>query len=204
MDDLGREKDDLDDALEDLEHALDELERCVASGRSAAWLTHAERGWLNREIVERFELAFFGGRVHVAGELCDPGLLHHNPPADVPPTLEGVRVALEEYVRAFPDIRVVELDVTADAHSAASHWTVTGTHLRALFGLQPTGRSVRVEGMNRYRLRDGRITEMRTQFDRLDMLRQLDQEPNDTRFASGRRPRSGERATDPAADDPWY
>jgi predicted ester cyclase len=166
--------DELGDALEDLDRALDDLELRVVSGHGpAVRLMPAQGGALNKAVVEGFERAFFAGAPRVVDELCDPRMVHHTPPADVDPTLAGLQRALRAYRQAFPDLRMESLEVTADSDFAASHWVVSGTHEGELFGFAPSGRQVRIRGMNCYRLRDGRITEMWTEFDRLALLQQL-------------------------------
>jgi predicted ester cyclase len=166
--------DELHDALEDLDRALGDLELRLSSGSvPTVRLTTASDATLNKAVVERLERAFFAGTPSDVDALCDPEMVHHTPPADVEPTVAGLKRALEAYRRAFPGLRVERLEVTADGHFAASHWVVSGTHRGELFGFSPSGRQVRVQGMNCYRLRDGRITEMWTQFDRLALLQQL-------------------------------
>jgi predicted ester cyclase len=166
--------DELDDALEELDRALGDLElRVVSALGPAAPLTSAQGGALNKAVVEGFERAFFAGAPRVLEELCDPAMVHHTPPADVEPTLAGLQRALRAYRQAFPSLRMESLEVTADGDFAASHWVVSGTHEGELFGFAPSGKQVRIQGMNCYRLRDGRITEMWTEFDRLALLQQL-------------------------------
>jgi predicted ester cyclase len=163
----------LDDALRGLDRAIEELELRV--GRRQALSTFTSGDALSRQVIEVFELAFFSGCDGYLDELCDSGLRHHNPPGGLQPTLQGVRSAIREYAQAFPDLRTEDLQVMVDAdgRAGASHWTVSGTHDGELFGIRPTGKRVTVEGMNSYRLSDGRISEMWTRFDRHALFRQL-------------------------------
>jgi predicted ester cyclase len=186
---------ELDDALEELDRALDELELRLVSGASpAVRAASAQGGALNKAVVESFERAFFTGSPRALDELCDPGMVHHTPPADVEPTLAGLQRALRAYREAFPGLRMESLEVTADSNFAASHWVVSGTHHGELFGFAPSGKQVRIQGMNCYRLRDGRITEMWTEFDRLALLQQLGLMPARNPLRASRlRPPSGDR-----------
>lgn len=86
--------------------------------------------------------------------------------------VEGVdgqlgREQFKEYRLAFlsavPDLRVHEVNITADGCSAALTWRVTGTHLGPGLGLPPSGRPVLFNGMSYFEFRVARIV---TGFDR--------------------------------------
>jgi steroid delta-isomerase-like uncharacterized protein len=127
----------------------------------------------NREIVERFEHAFATNDTATIDELCDPGLVDHNPVPPNPPTLDGFKAAIGGYTSAFPDLIISGLEVVADGDTVATRWTASGTHEGDMPDIPATGKRVSVEGMNFYKLSNGRITEVWTQFDALSMLQQL-------------------------------
>jgi steroid delta-isomerase-like uncharacterized protein len=107
-------------------------------------------------------------------ELCDPGLVDHNPVPGAPPTLEGFKATIAGYTTAFPDLEFADGPrVIVEGDTAATRWTAAGTHEGEMMGIPPTGKRIRVEGMNFYRLANGRITEIWTQFDGVSMLQQL-------------------------------
>ena len=72
-----------------------------------------------------------------------------------PEVLRG-RVAIREraamLLAAFPDFRLERQVLVIDGDRHADRWIMTGTHRGELFGLAPTGRSVRVEGATFTRL----------------------------------------------------
>jgi len=74
---------------------------------------------------------------------------------------------------AFPDWRVEIAALVVDQDMAAVRWTGTVTHHGSFHGLPPTGRRIRVSGINMYRIADGKIDEEWEQMDSLSMLRQL-------------------------------
>jgi len=127
----------------------------------------------NNEIVERFEVAFGANDVAVIDELCDPDLVDHNPVPDQKAGLAGFKDTIAMYKSIFPDSEITLQHVVGEADLVATHWTVTGTHQAEFFGVPATGRKVSVEGMNVYRLAGGRITDVWTQFDGLDLMGQL-------------------------------
>lgn len=127
----------------------------------------------NNEIVERFEAAFGANDVATIDELCDPGLVDHNPAPEQKPGLAGFKDTIAMYKLTMPDSEVTVQHVVGEGDLVATHWTVTGTHQAEFFGVPATGRKVTVEGMNVYRLAGGRITDVWTQFDALGLMAQL-------------------------------
>lgn len=127
----------------------------------------------NKEIIRRFEAAFAANDGPVIDELCDPGLVDHNPVPGFEPNLTGFKQAVDLYHSAFPGYENDLHAVIGDGDMVATLWTVTGTHKGELFGIAPSGKTVTVEGMNFYRLANGKVTEVWTQFDSLAMLQQL-------------------------------
>jgi steroid delta-isomerase-like uncharacterized protein len=83
------------------------------------------------------------------------------------------RAATEAWRRAFPDMRVRVLHVSADCDLAAVYWEGEGTNTGEGAGLPATGRTIRVQGMTFFEIRDGMIAGEWTVFDRYGMLTQL-------------------------------
>jgi steroid delta-isomerase-like uncharacterized protein len=127
----------------------------------------------NVEIITRFEHAFRAGDHATIDELCDPGLIDHNPAPDHEPTLAGFKQKVAGFKAIFPDLEEDLQDVIADGDTVATRWVVTGSQQQEFMGIPAGGRTIRVEGMNFYRLEGGRVTEIWTQFDSVGMLQQL-------------------------------
>jgi len=127
----------------------------------------------NVEIITRFEHAFRAGDQATIDELCDPGLVDHNPAPDHEPTLAGFKQKVGGFKAIFPDIGEDLQDIIASGDTVATRWVVTGSQQQEFMGIPATGQTIRVEGMNFYRLRDGRVTDIWTQFDGVGMMQQL-------------------------------
>ena len=127
----------------------------------------------NVEIVTRFEHAFRAGDQATIDELCDPGLVEHNPAPDQEPTLTGFKQKVAVFKAIFPDIKEDLQDIVASGDTVATRWVVTGSQQQEFMGIPANGQAIRVEGMNFYRLKDGRVTDVWTQFDGLGMMQQL-------------------------------
>ncbi len=127
----------------------------------------------NIEIITRFELEFRAGDQATIDELCDPGFVDHNPAPDHEPTLAGFKEKVEYMCSCFPDLTEDLQEVIASGDTVATRWVLTGSQQQEFMGIPASGQWIRVEGMNFYRLKDGRVTDIWTQFDGVSMMHQL-------------------------------
>jgi len=90
--------------------------------------------------------------------------------------------AVQEFMRAsfrvFPDLRFSEPDpphLTVTGDRIAWAWTMEGTMRGSIDppGFAPTGRAMRVDGVDLWTMRDGRIAHYRAFYDMNDLARQL-------------------------------
>jgi steroid delta-isomerase-like uncharacterized protein len=132
----------------------------------------------NIEIIRRFELAFRAGDQATIDDVCDPGLVDHNPAPDHEPTLAGFKEKTAYFKSLFPDLEEDLQDIIASADTVATRWVLTGSLQQEFMGMPATGQPIRVEGMNFYRLKDGRVTDVWTQFDGIAMMQQLGAMPS--------------------------
>jgi steroid delta-isomerase-like uncharacterized protein len=99
----------------------------------------------------------------------------------LPEAARGV-AAVQDFMRAgwvaFPDLRFDETDHphrSAEGDQVAWRWRMRGTMSGPLDppGFAPTGRSMEVEGVDLWTMRDGRIARYRAFYDLNDLARQL-------------------------------
>lgn len=107
-------------------------------------------------------------------EIVAPEVVMHEPMLLEP--VSGVE-ALKNYVAAlragFPNIRYNVERETADQEMGAIRWTMSGTHQGDFFGTPPTGKSVNLQGVNIFRLREGQIVEIWVNENALGLLEQI-------------------------------
>lgn len=75
------------------------------------------------------------------------------------------------------DIHFEHDDVITVGDKVAHRWTFAGTHRGEIMGIEPTGRSVTVKGIEMNRIADGKIAESWAISDALGLLEQLGAEP---------------------------
>jgi steroid delta-isomerase-like uncharacterized protein len=127
----------------------------------------------NIEIITRFEHAFRAADQETIGELADPGLIDHNPAPGHEPTLASFKQKVAFFKAAFPDLEEDLQDIIASGDTVATRWVVIGSLRQEFMGIPGSGQTVRVEGMNFYRLKDGCVTDIWTQFDGVALMQQL-------------------------------
>jgi steroid delta-isomerase-like uncharacterized protein len=128
---------------------------------------------VNVEMITRFEHAFRAADQATIDELCDPALVDHNPAPGEEPTLAGFRQKVAGFRAIFPDMKEDLQDIIASGDTVATRWVVTGSQQQDFMGIPASGQTIRVEGMNFYRLKGGRVTDIWTQFDGVALMQQL-------------------------------
>ncbi len=133
----------------------------------------------NKKVVTEFiDRLFSRGDLAAVDEYLSEEFVNHDPPFGVSADREGMRSAASGFRAAFPDwhselhLLIGENDLVAEV------FTASGTHRGEMMGVAPTGRQLSVQGINVFRLRDGRITERWGRLDDLGFLQQLGVAPS--------------------------
>jgi predicted ester cyclase len=114
----------------------------------------------NLEIVREYtERVFNGHNPDLASQYVTSDIRWHG---GVLGTVEGVAnltQLLRGFIGALPDLKASEQDVVAAGDKVAVRFIVEATHKGSLFGIEATGRRVRWDAVDVYRLTDGMIVE---------------------------------------------
>lgn len=86
---------------------------------------------------------------------------------------EAIEKLYAAFFRAFSDLRTEQDDLLIDGNRVALSVRATGTDRGGLFGLAPTGRSIRVSAVLICELRDGLIAHERRVYDFTGLLVQV-------------------------------
>lgn len=128
---------------------------------------------INQAALEKFAEAANTGNFELFKEVVSPDCVDHDPAPGQAPGPEGYRVCFSQLRTAFPDFRATPDAMVADDDSIALAYTMTGTHNGPLMGIPPTGRKMKIRGVEIFRFKDGKIVERWGSSDELGMLRQL-------------------------------
>src|SRR5262245_66668706 len=101
----------------------------------------------NIEIITRFEPAFRAADQATIDELCDPGLVDHNPAPDHEPTLAGFKQKVAGFAKVFPDLEEDLQDIDASGDTVATRWALTGSQQEDFMGIPAAGQTIRAEAM---------------------------------------------------------
>jgi len=117
----------------------------------------------NKAIVRRLiEEVLNGGRLELIDELCAAGLA------------PAARRWIAPFRAAFPDVHMEVVDLIAEDDKVVGRFRCSGTHEGEWRGQPPPGRRFeRIDEVDIYRLRDGRIVHAWGLEDTLARMRQL-------------------------------
>jgi steroid delta-isomerase-like uncharacterized protein len=127
-----------------------------------------------KELVNRFfnEVAGNQHNVTLLEELLHPDFRsHHYPPTGSDKA--GFIAAIKGTVAAFPDIQVAIHDQFVEGDKVFTYFSWTGTHKGVFNGVAPTGKQVKVEGMDIWRIEGGKIRENWVVMDIMGLMTQL-------------------------------
>ncbi len=132
-----------------------------------------------RSFVERYATAWNGCDTDAMAELLTDDIVWMDPA--LPEPARGV-AEVQEFMRAsfaaFPDLRFSEPDppaIAVNGDLVLWVWHMVGTNLGEISppGFAPTGRTVAIDGVDQWTMRDGRIARYRAFYDMNDLARQI-------------------------------
>jgi len=125
---------------------------------------------LARDYVRLWDVSAPAG---TADRVYAPDVVDHNPLPGQGPGLDGIKQLVAIYHAVFPDLSVSTDDVVSSDDRVAVRWTATGTHQGDQLGVPPTGKQVRLTGIDILRIQDGRVVERWGETNGLEMMQQI-------------------------------
>lgn len=120
-----------------------------------------------------FEDIICRGDLSAADEVLAPDVLFTTVSGDVLRGRREFQNFAAQLREAFPDIRFEFDELFTDGERVCARFVMRGTFLSTLMGLLPTGAEFAVMGIDTFRVRDGRVTEIHASYDTLGQLQQL-------------------------------
>ena len=128
----------------------------------------------NKALVRRFfDEAWNQGRVEILDEILTPDYTSHNKLEIEVLGPEGLRTAILDQRRAFPDLTTTIEDLIAEGDRVAVRAVDRGTFDGPFLGMEPTGRTFEITWIDFFRIEDGRLAEAWLELDVGDFRRQL-------------------------------
>lgn len=122
---------------------------------------------------QAFGDAVNSGRLEALDDVVATESVDHDPAPGQVPGPQGYREMFAEMRTAFPDLHVDVEHLTATDEDVAFAYTITGTNDGPFQGNEPTGKSIKVRGMQIGRFEDGRLAERWGSSDQLGIMTQL-------------------------------
>ena len=125
-----------------------------------------------RSLMQRWVKGFSTEGIDSMRSMMAPGYQAHEAAAP-PMNAEQHEAFARGFLSAFPDVQVHLEDVVVEGNLATIRWTLTGTHQGDLMGIPPTGKPVRVGGMEQIRVENGKVAELWAQIDQMGLMQQI-------------------------------
>ena len=114
---------------------------------------------------------FNRGNIELLDVYFSPDWVYHG--SEGPEGMEEFKQRIAIQSKAFPDLHFTIEDVVAEGEIVAARWSSIGTHKGELMGVKPTGKKVKISGVDFIRFDGGKLIEDWTFFDSLGMMVQI-------------------------------
>jgi steroid delta-isomerase-like uncharacterized protein len=121
----------------------------------------------------KFAEAVNTGKFDLFDQVVASNCVDHDPADGQVPGPGGYRMFFSGMRTAFPDLSVALETIVQDEDTIAIAYTLTGTHTGALGKVLPTGKKVRIRGMQISKFKDGKMVERWGSSDELGLLKQM-------------------------------
>ena len=111
-------------------------------------------------------------------EVYAPGMRERFPDADLTGTDEIVEY-FEGVFAAFPEFKLDIVAAAEEGENVFIRWVLTGKHEGTFTGIEATGKELRIDGMDNFVVRDGKLHSNFVVFDRMQFAQQLGVMPPD-------------------------
>ena len=128
--------------------------------------------------LAKFAEAVNTGKFDLFDEVVAPNCVDHDPADGQVPGPLGYRMFFSGLRTAFPDMSVTPETVVQDEDTIAFAYTLTGTHTGPLGKIPPTGKKIKIRGMQISKFKDGKMVERWGSSDEKTLLRQIGVIPN--------------------------
>lgn len=126
----------------------------------------------NMALVKRYlDEAWDKGNVAIADELLAPGFRGYAGGRTT--GREEEKQLTRMFLASFGNFRTTIEQCFADGDRVYVYWTALGTHQGPFANIPPSGKQVRMSGMEIHRVENGRIAEIRAEFDMMGLMQEL-------------------------------
>ena len=126
----------------------------------------------NKILIRRLKDEVINSRDSAAADRFFAESYRNNVPGREP-GLVGLKLALDEFFSAFPDVSETIDEIVAEGDKVATQGTIRATHRGTFMGVPPTGRTVTFTIQEVSRLEDGKVQEQWVSIDLFGLMNQI-------------------------------
>jgi len=127
----------------------------------------------NKKLIERmFNEVMNGRNFNELDQILTPGFINHGIP-DVKPGPAGFKEALQQFLDGFPDMKINPENFIVDGDMVATRGYWTGTHKGSFMGIPGSGKQVRVDYIDLWKVQNGKCVENWVQMDMVGLMHQV-------------------------------
>jgi predicted ester cyclase len=114
----------------------------------------------NKALVRAYSAIVFNGhQPDRASEFLAPDVKWHGGTLGTVDGVDNVAALVSGIIDGLPDLTATEQDMVAEGDTVAVRYVVEGTHTGELLGIPATGRRVRWDAVDVYRVSNGKLVE---------------------------------------------
>jgi steroid delta-isomerase-like uncharacterized protein len=87
---------------------------------------------------------------------------------------ESMKHHIQEWLEGLPDLHMNTISLMVQDNQVWSRWEITGTHNGVLYGIPSTGKPIKALGITIFDIEDDKIRSLKTLFDGLGLMQQLE------------------------------
>ncbi|OBJ44831.1 ester cyclase [Mycolicibacterium mucogenicum] len=127
----------------------------------------------NKSLVAQFYGALERADFDAVAAMCSADFVFYGQIDSPRPGIEGFIEAEKKHLDAFENLTMTPQMLVAEGDRVAAYVVVEGDHVGEFYGVPPTGAHLRMSMLNLFTIVDGKVTEKRAHYDRLDHIEQL-------------------------------
>jgi steroid delta-isomerase-like uncharacterized protein len=100
---------------------------------------------------------------------------------------ESMKHHVREWLEGLPDLHMHTISMMVQDNQVWSRWEIIGTHNGVLYGIPPTGKRIKALGITIFEIENDKISSLKTLFDGLGLMQQLEVLPATPTLIADRR-----------------
>ena len=127
----------------------------------------------NKKLVEQlFNEVMNNRNLSLIDKVVAPNFINHGIP-DAKPGPAGFKQIVQQFLDGFPDMRIFPEHIVSDGDLVATRGYWTGTNKGSFMNMPSTGKKVRVEYVDFWKIQNGKFVQNWVQMDMVGVMHQL-------------------------------